>query len=108
MVTPGQAAGDRPTRVTGAAIGDPPFAALCLSEIAADRTWESNGTWRRNRLRIQTRCPVILCGCLGRHARAPIGSDCLIASLGKAPHAGYLGFNEKAPRSEPILASAAI
>src|SRR5437867_2739989 len=48
VIAPSQAAGDRPSRITAKSIGDPPFASLCLSEITADRTRQSNRTWGRN------------------------------------------------------------
>jgi len=48
MIAPSQAAGDRPSRITGESIGDPPFVSLRLAEIAADRARESDRTWSRN------------------------------------------------------------
>jgi len=48
MVAPGQAAGDGAARVAAEAVGDPPFAALCLTEIAADGARESDRRWNRN------------------------------------------------------------
>src|SRR5262252_9598618 len=43
-----QAAGNGATRITAEPIGDPPFASLCLAEIAGDRAGESDRAWGRN------------------------------------------------------------
>src|SRR5215831_13415827 len=50
VIAASQAAGNRATRITAEPIGDPPFASLCLGEIAADRARESDRAWGRNAL----------------------------------------------------------
>src|SRR5262249_37747494 len=42
VVTPRQAAGDGTAGVAAEAIGEPPFAAFRLDEVAADRPWEAD------------------------------------------------------------------
>src|SRR3954465_4455537 len=46
LIAARERAGDRAGRVTAEAVGEPPFAALGLGEIAADLTAEADQSWK--------------------------------------------------------------
>src|SRR4029077_15779236 len=103
MIAPGQAPGDGTTRGAAEAVGEPPFASLGLSEIAAygagesDRRWDRSGATLRPDLRAWLRRRL--------HGAAPISRLSRLQGEGAAQrrHLGAASNVEKAARKPEIL-----